>query len=68
MHVVDCGERVVVTMPRAEFFLVASLMMEALETGDDRDFQTRVGATKDEVRALLHSLPDLPLNGRSQPL
>ncbi|WP_245240707.1 hypothetical protein [Streptomyces spiramenti] len=51
-----------------EFFLVASLMMEALETGDDRDFQTRVGATKDEVRALLLSLPDLPLNGRSQPL
>ncbi|WP_330440488.1 hypothetical protein OHB44_09890 [Micromonospora sp. NBC_00821] len=61
MHVEDCGERVVITMSRTEFFLVGSLMMEALETGDDRDFQTRTGATKDEVRALLDSLPDLPL-------
>jgi hypothetical protein len=66
MYVEDCGEQVVITMPRAEFFLVQSLMSEALETGDDRDFQTRVGATKDEVGALLVSLPDLPLHGRSQ--
>lgn len=50
-------------MPRDEFFLVQALMMEALETGDDRDFQTRVGATKDEVWALLASLPDPPLGG-----
>ncbi|MFI0901580.1 hypothetical protein [Streptomyces sp. NPDC020983] len=61
MHVKDCGEQVVITLPRAEFFLVAALMMEALETGDDRDFQTRVGATKDQVRTLLNGLPDLPL-------
>uniref|UniRef100_A0AAU2W2P4 Uncharacterized protein n=1 Tax=Streptomyces sp. NBC_00008 TaxID=2903610 RepID=A0AAU2W2P4_9ACTN len=54
-----------ITMPRAEFFLVEALMMEALETGDYRDFQARVGATKDKVRALLDSLPDLPLGGGS---
>lgn len=65
MHVEDCGEQVVITMPRAEFFLVEALMMEALETGDYRDFQARVGATKDKVRALLDSLPDLPLGGGS---
>jgi hypothetical protein len=65
MHVEDHGEKIAITMPRAEFFLVEALMMEALETGDDRDFQTRVGATKDEVRALLDSLPDLPLGGNS---
>ncbi|MFJ7997957.1 hypothetical protein ACIQ7D_12535 [Streptomyces sp. NPDC096310] len=63
MHVEDHGEQVVITMPRAEFFLVEALMMEALETGDNRDFQTRVGATKDEVRALLDSLPDMPIVG-----
>ncbi len=65
MNVEDRGEQVVITMPRAEFFLVETLMMEALETGDDRDFQTRVGATKDKVRALLDSLPNLPLRGGS---
>ncbi len=61
MHVEDRGEEIVVTMPRDEFFLVEALMMEALETGDERDFQSRVGATMSEVRALLNSLPDLPL-------
>jgi hypothetical protein len=65
MHVEDRGEQVVITMARAEFFLVEALMMEALETGDDRDFQTRVGATKDKVRALLDGLPDLPLGSGS---
>lgn len=63
MEINDIGAEIVATMPRDEFFLVQALMMEALETGDDRDFQTRVGATKDEVRALLASLPDLPLGG-----
>ncbi len=61
MHVEDRGEEIVITMPRDEFFLVEALMMEALETGDERDFQSRVGATMSEVRALLNSLPDLPL-------
>ncbi|MGW2035239.1 hypothetical protein [Streptomyces sp. NPDC001811] len=65
MRVEDHGEQIAITMSRAEFFLVEALMMEALETGDDRDFQTRVGATKDEVRTLLESLPDLPLGGGS---
>jgi len=65
MHVEDCGDQIVITMPRTEFFLVEALMMEALESGDNRDFQTRVGATKDQVRALLNSLPDLPLGGGS---
>jgi hypothetical protein len=59
----DRGAEIVVTMGREEFFLVVSLMSEALETGDDRDFETRVGASKSEVEALLRSLPDLPLNG-----
>ena len=63
MQVEDHGAEVVVTMAREEFFLSVSLMSEALETGDDRDFETRVGASKDEVRALLRSLPDLPLGG-----
>ncbi|MET8953207.1 hypothetical protein ACWEO4_16560 [Streptomyces sp. NPDC004393] len=63
MKVEDHGAEIVVTMPREEFFLVVSLMSEALETGDERDFETRVGASKDEVRALLRSLPDLPLGG-----
>ncbi|WP_369390253.1 hypothetical protein AB5J72_23355 [Streptomyces sp. CG1] len=59
MQVEDRGAEIVVSMPREEFFLVMSLMSEAVETGDDRDFQTRTGATKDEVRAILRSLPDL---------
>ncbi|GHC73285.1 hypothetical protein GCM10010507_60610 [Streptomyces cinnamoneus] len=63
MQVQDQGAEIVVTMAREEFFLVQSLMSEALETGDDCDFDTRVGATKDEVRSLLRSLPDLPLSG-----
>lgn len=63
MDVEDQGHQVVASMSRDEFFLVQALMMEALETGDDRDFQTRVGATKDEVRALIASLPDLPFRG-----
>jgi hypothetical protein len=63
MHVEDRGHEVVITMPRTEFFLIEALMMEALETGDDRDFQTRVGATKEQVRELLNRLPDLPLGG-----
>ncbi|MEU3795939.1 hypothetical protein AB0F07_40235 [Streptomyces fructofermentans] len=62
MRVDDQGEQIVVTMPREEFFLVQSLMSEALETGDPRDFDTRVGATMDEVRELLRSLPDLPFS------
>ncbi|WP_344158039.1 hypothetical protein [Nocardioides koreensis] len=61
MKVEDHGEEIAVRMSRAEFFLVQSLMIEALETGDDRDFHTRVGATKNEVRSLIASLPDLPL-------
>ncbi|MFJ6438269.1 hypothetical protein [Streptomyces sp. NPDC091416] len=61
MKVEDCGSQVIVEMEREEFFLVVSLMSEALETGDERDFETRVGASMDEVRALLRSLPDLPL-------
>lgn len=63
MDIHDSGVEIVTTMPRDEFFLVQALMMEALETGDDRDFQTRVGATKDEVRAFLASLPDFPRGG-----
>ncbi|GAA2233259.1 hypothetical protein GCM10010232_19950 [Streptomyces amakusaensis] len=63
MQVDDHGAEVVVTMTREEFFLSVSLMSEALETGDDRDFETRVGASKDAVRALLRSFPDLPLGG-----
>ncbi|WP_018543809.1 hypothetical protein [Streptomyces sp. LaPpAH-108] len=66
MHVEDHGDQIVITASRKEFFLVEALMMEALETGDDRDFQTRVGATKDQVRDLLDGLPDLPLGGGSQ--
>ena len=57
MQVEDWGAQVVATMARREFFIVVSLMSEALETGDERDFETRVGASKDEVRALLQSLP-----------
>ncbi|MFI9645448.1 hypothetical protein ACIHAA_04020 [Streptomyces sp. NPDC052040] len=59
MQVEDRGAEIVVSMPREEFFLVLSLMSEAVESGDDRDFQTRTGGTKDEVRAILRSLPDL---------
>ena len=61
MKVEDRGVEVVVTMGREELFLAVSLMSEALETGDDRDFETRVGASKDEVRVLLRSLPDVPM-------
>lgn len=63
MDVEDRGAEIVVNMARDEFFLVQALMMEALETGDDRDFETRVGASKDEVRALIAALPDLPYRG-----
>ncbi|MFE2410517.1 hypothetical protein ACFXDE_19460 [Kitasatospora sp. NPDC059408] len=61
MQIEDRGAEIVVTMARDEFFLVVSLMSEALETGDERDFETRVGASMNDVRALLRSLPDLPL-------
>ncbi|MFF3070659.1 hypothetical protein ACFVSN_41900 [Kitasatospora sp. NPDC057904] len=61
MQIEDRGAEIVVTMARDEFFLVVSLMSEALETGDERDFETRVGASMDEVRSLLRTLPDLPL-------
>ncbi|MEU3792445.1 hypothetical protein AB0F07_22005 [Streptomyces fructofermentans] len=64
MDVVDRGAEVDVCMTRAEFFLVVSLMSEALETGDERDFETRVGASMTEVRELLRSLPELPLTPR----
>lgn len=63
MDVEDHGDQIVVNFARNEFFLVQALMMEALETGDDRDFESRVGATKGEVRALIASLPDLPFRG-----
>jgi len=63
MKVEDRGAEIVATMPRQEFFLIVSLVSEALETGDERDFETRVGASMDEVRALLRSLPDLPMGG-----
>ncbi|MFJ1933394.1 hypothetical protein ACIOGZ_12155 [Kitasatospora sp. NPDC088160] len=63
MEVEDCGAEIMVTMAREEFFLVVSLMSEALETGDERDFETRVGASMDDVRALLQTLPDLPFSG-----
>ncbi|PWG08716.1 hypothetical protein DF268_36460 [Streptomyces sp. V2] len=65
MQVEDLGTEIVATMSRPEFFLVVSLMSEALETGDERDFESRVGASMDEVRALLRSLPDLPLGSAS---
>lgn len=52
-------------MSRDEYFLVVSLMSEALETGDERDFETRVGASMVEVRELLRNLPDLPLTPRA---
>jgi hypothetical protein len=39
-------------MAQEEFFLVRSLMSEAPETGGDREIGTRVGATRDDVRAL----------------
>ncbi|MFM9449408.1 hypothetical protein [Streptomyces acidiscabies] len=61
MQVEDRGAEIVVKMPRQEFFLIVSLMSEALETGDERDFETRVGASMDEVRTLLRGLPDLPM-------
>jgi hypothetical protein len=64
MDVVDRGDEIVVSMLREEFFLVLSLMSEAVETGDDRDFETRVGASKNDVRELLRGLPDLPFNPR----
>ncbi|MFE0043722.1 hypothetical protein [Streptomyces albireticuli] len=51
-----------VTTSREEFFPVQSLMSEAVETGDDSDFLTRVGANKDEVRTLLNGLPQLPFS------
>ncbi|ARZ72580.1 hypothetical protein SMD11_7004 [Streptomyces albireticuli] len=62
MRVDNQGSQVMVTMSREEFSLVQSLMSEAVETGDDCDFQTRVGAGKDEVRTLLNTLPDLPFS------
>ncbi|NUS72392.1 MAG: hypothetical protein HOQ05_03195 [Corynebacteriales bacterium] len=61
MRVEDFDSEVVVTMTRGEFFLMRSLMMEAVELGDDWDFRIRVGATKDEVLSILDGLPDLPL-------
>lgn len=63
MQINDRGAEIDLLVTREEFFLIQSLISEAVETGDDRDFQTRVGVTKDEVRTLLESFPDLPLDG-----
>ena len=65
IDVTDQGPMVEVRMSRDEYFLVVSLMSEALETGDERDFETRVGASMVEVRELLRNLPDLPLTPRA---
>ncbi|MFF9639212.1 hypothetical protein ACF1D2_32115 [Streptomyces bacillaris] len=65
MQVEDNGPEINVTMSREEFFLVVSLMSEALETADEVDFETRTGASTEEVRALLAGIPDLPLNSRN---
>ena len=63
MRVEDLGDEVEVRMSREEYFLLISLMSEALETGDHRDFQTRVGASMEEVQEILNELPHLPFRG-----
>ncbi|MFJ5234481.1 hypothetical protein ACIQBJ_31820 [Kitasatospora sp. NPDC088391] len=62
MEIEDRGREIFAKIPRDEFFLIVSLMSEALETGDERDFETRVGASMQQVRDLLDSIPELPLN------
>lgn len=64
MQIEDNGDTITVSMTRDEYFLVKSLMSEAHETGDVRDFQTRMGATMDEVASLVDSMPRLPLKPR----
>ncbi len=65
MNVEDCGSDIVVSMTRDEYALVISLIGEALETGDPRDFETRVGASTEGVSELLRTLPRLPPSARS---
>lgn len=52
MELLEGQEQVVLSLTRGELILLAGSVNEAIEAVDDWEFSTRLGATKDEARAL----------------
>lgn len=53
---VEGEERVVLALTREELFLLAGAMNEAIEAVEDWEFSTRMGADKQDAKALRSDL------------
>jgi len=55
----DQSDQIVLHLTRAELLLLAGSVNEAIEAVEDWEFSTRLGAEKDDARALRTQLGDL---------
>jgi hypothetical protein len=55
----DRSDQIVLHVTRAELLLLAGSVNEAIEAVEDWEFSTRLGAEKDDARALQTQLGDL---------
>ena len=55
----DRSDQIVLYLTRAELLLLAGSVNEAIEAVEDWEFSTRLGAEKDDARALQTQLGDL---------
>jgi hypothetical protein len=55
----DRSDQIVLHLTRAELLLLAGSVNEAIEAVEDWEFSTRIGAEKDDARALQTQLGDL---------
>ena len=55
----DRSDQIVLHLTRAELLLLAGSVNEAIEAVEDWEFSTRLGAEKDDARALQTQLGDL---------
>lgn len=67
MELIGDREQVVLSLSRDELLLLAGSINEAIEAVEDWEFPTRLGAEKDQARALrgelrrvISELPDAP--------
>jgi hypothetical protein len=55
----DRSDQIVLHLTRAELLLLAGSVNEAIDAVEDWEFSTRLGAEKDDARALRTQLGDL---------
>lgn len=68
LELVEDRERVVLSLTREELLLLAGSVNEAIEAVEDWEFSTRLGAQKDDARALRSHLRKVIAELPSSPL